>query len=291
MAAGMLFRRLNFLPKDAHKGINAWILYLAMPAVSFTYLPHIKWSADLLFPMLAPVVMFFGAWVYFRFYSAHSSISKPTIAGLTLAGGISNASFLGFPMVAAFYSEKDIAIAVICDQVGFTLLATVGIALAINASQEQRPSPKLFFKKILSFPAFWSCTLALILPRYINISPLDPFFAKLAGTVAPLALFSIGLQLKFKGYKQELKRISVTLFYKLMIAPAIGILIALAFHLRGIITQVTIFEMAMPPLMSAGIVADQYKLNPQLANLVVGIGLLVGIATASCWWLVLQYFG
>src|SRR6185436_3032348 len=118
--------------------------------------------------------------------------SKPTTEGLTLAGGISNASFLGFPMVAAFYSEKDIAIAVICDQVGFTLLATLGIALAINASQSEKSSPKIFIKKILSFPAFWSCTIALTLPRYIDISALDPFFAKLAGTVAPLALFSIG---------------------------------------------------------------------------------------------------
>lgn len=279
------------MPADAHKGINAWILYLAMPAVSFTYLPHIKWSADLLFPILGPVAMFIGAWLYFKIYSSRSGIAKSTTAGLTIAGGISNASFLGFPMVAAFYSEKDIAIAVICDQVGFTLLATAGIAIAINASQTGQSSPKIFIKKILSFPAFWGCTLALTLPRYVDISPLDPFFSKLAATVAPLALFSIGLQLRFKGYKQELKRISVTLFYKLMIAPILGIIIALAFHLRGIITQVTIFEMAMPPLMSAGIVADQYKLNPQLANLVVGIGLLVGIITSACWWFVLQYFG
>ncbi len=290
LAAGMLFRRLNFLPADAHKGINAWILYLAMPAVSFTYLPHIKWTLDLLFPVLAPVVAWTGAWLYIRLYSARTGISKPTAAGLTLAGGISNASFLGFPMVAAFYTEKDIAIAVICDQVGFILLATVGIGLAINASGSHQPSVKLFLKKLLAFPVFWSCTLALILPRYIDMSALDPFFSKLAGTVAPLALFSIGLQLKFKGYKTELKRITVTLFYKLMIAPTLAVIIALAFHLRGIITQVTIFEMAMPPLMSASIVADQYKLNPQLANLVVGIGLLVGIITASCWWFVLQLF-
>jgi len=285
----MLFRRANFLPADAHKGINAWILYLAMPAVSFTYLPHIKWTADLLFPAIAPVVAWIGGWLYIRFYSARANISKPTAAGLTLAGGISNASFLGFPMVAAFFSEKDIAIAVICDQMGFILLATVGIGIAINASQAQQPSPKLFIKKIFSFPAFWSCTLALIVPRFVDISALDPFFSKLAATVAPLALFSIGLQLKFKGYKSELKRILATLFYKLMIAPILAIFIALVFHLRGIIAQVTVFEMAMPPLISAGIVADEYKLNPQLASLVVGIGLLIGIVTASCWWFVIQY--
>ena len=286
--AGMFIRRLNFLPADAHKGINAWILYLAMPAISFKYLPYIKWDLQLLFPILAPVIVWLGAWLYIRFYSSGSKITKSTAAGLTLSGGMSNASFLGFPMVAAFFSEKDIPIAVICDQMGFILLSTVGIALAINASQTQQPSAKIFIKKILSFPAFWSCTLALILPRFIDISPLDPFFNKLSGTVAPLALFSIGLQLKFKGYKNELKHISVTLLYKLVLAPAMIMFVALAFQLRGIITQVTIFEMAMPPLMSSSIVASEYKLNPNLTNLVVGIGLLVGFVTLTIWWFVLQ---
>jgi predicted permease len=288
IAAGMLFRRANLVPADAHKGINAWLLYVAMPAVSFKYLPHIQWSFDLLLPILAPIVVWLGAWIYVRYYSTRANISRSTAAGLTLSGGISNASFLGFPMVAAFFSEKEIAIAVICDQMGFILLSTVGVGLAINASQAQQPAPKIFFKKILSFPAFWGCILALTLPRYIDISALDPFFDKMAGTVAPLALFSIGLQLKFKGYKDELNRITVTLLYKLMIAPAIVTLIALAFHLRGIITQVTIFEMAMPPLMSASIIASEYKLNSNLANLVIGIGLILGFVTVSIWWFILQ---
>lgn len=290
LVAGMLFRRSNLLPADAHKGINVWLLYMAMPAVSFKYLPHVKWSMHLLLPVLAPIVVWLGAWLYFRVYSNRANISRSTAAGLTLSGGISNASFLGFPMVAAFFSEKDIAIAVICDQMGFILLSTVGIGLAIGASQAQQLSPKIFFKKILSFPAFWGCTLALTVPRFIDISALDPFFDKMAGTIAPLALFSIGLQLKFKGYKTELKRITVTLLYKLMLAPAIVTLVALAFQLRGIITQVTIFEMAMPPLMSASIIASEYKLNSNLANLVIGIGLVVGIITVSIWWYVLQIF-
>lgn len=288
ICAGMLIRRLNFLPADAHKGINAWLLYLAMPAVSFKYLPHIQWSMHLLFPILAPVLVWVGSLLYFRFYSASANLSKPTSAGLTLVGGIGNTSFLGFPMVAAFFDEKDIAIAVICDQIGFILLTTVGVALAINASHAGRPSPGIFFKKILSFPAFWSCTIALTLPRYIDISVLDPLFNRLSDTVAPLALFSIGLQLNFKGYKDQLKHITVALLYKLIIAPAALTLIALAFHLRGIITQVTIFEMAMPPLMSASIISSEYKLNPTLANLVIGIGLIISFATITIWWFVLQ---
>ncbi len=285
----MLFRRARVLPADAHKGINAWLLYLAMPAISFKYLPHIQWSWSLLFPVAAPLIILLCGWIYMRVYAAKANLTPATTAGLTLVTGMGNTSFLGFPMVAAFFAEKYIAIAVLCDQATFILLATLGIAIAINAPQSKNTSAWIFIKKILLFPAFWSCTLALTLPHYINISPLYPFFDKLAGTVAPLALFSIGLQLHFTGYKSELKRISLTLLYKLILAPALLILIAVAFKLRGTIVQVTIFEMAMPPLLSASIIAGEYELDTELTNLVIGIGLLLGIVTAACWWFALQY--
>jgi predicted permease len=259
-----------------------------MPAISFKYLPHIQWSWALLFPVMAPVIVFIGSWIYMRIYSAKAGLSPSTSAGLTLVGGMGNTSFLGFPMVAAFFAEKYIAIAVLCDQATFILLATAGISVAINASQAKNASAMLFVKKIISFPAFWSCSLAIILPHYINLSPLYPFFDKLAGTVAPLALFSIGLQLQFTGYRTKIKRISLTLLYKLMIAPAIVTLVAIAFHLNDTITKVTIFEMAMPPLISASIVAAEYDLDTEVTNLVIGIGLLAGIVTASCWWFILQ---
>ena len=62
--AGILFRKSQSLPKDAHKGINAWIIYIALPAVSFKYLPHITWTKELLFPALAPVGIWLLGWLF-----------------------------------------------------------------------------------------------------------------------------------------------------------------------------------------------------------------------------------
>jgi len=133
--------------------------------------------------------------------------------------------------------------------------------------------------------------LALTIPHFINISALDSLFDKLAGTVGPLALFSIGLQLKFGGWFSELKHISFALLYKLILAPLVVMLIAIVLGLSGTITKITIFEMAMPTLLTAGVVADQYNLNPKLSNLVVGIGILLSFITTGLWWLVLNYSG
>ncbi|MBB6237382.1 hypothetical protein HDC90_002003 [Pedobacter sp. AK013] len=289
--AGILFRKSKSLPKDAHKGINAWIIYIALPAVSFKYLPHITWTKDLFFPVLAPICVWLFGWLFITLYGRILNISKATSGGLKLTSSLSNTSFVGFPLIMAYFSEKELAIAIICDQVTFMLLSTIGVIVAIRSSQDQKLSPKLVLKKVVAFPPLIGCFLALTLPRFIDISSLDPLFEKLAATVGPLALFSIGLQLKFGGWFNELKHISFALLYKLILAPSVILVVALVLGMNGIITKITIFEMAMPTLLTAGVVADQYNLNPRLSNLVVGIGILLSFITTGIWWLVLTYSG
>lgn len=289
--AGILFRKSKTLPKDAHKGINAWIIYIALPAVSFKYLPHITWTKDLLFPAFAPIAVWVFGWLFITLYSRFRKISKATSGGLKLVSSLSNTSFIGFPLIIAYFSEKELAIAIICDQITFTLLATIGIIAAIRSSQQQKLSAKLVLKKVLTFPPLIGCTFALIIPHYVDISSLNPLFDKLAGTVGPLALFSIGLQLRFGGWFSEIKHISFALLYKLILAPIVVLIIALLLNMNGIITKITIFEMAMPTLLTAGVVADQYNLNPKVSNLVVGIGILLSFITTGIWWLILNYSG
>jgi malate permease and related proteins len=288
--AGMLLRNRGSLPIDAHKGINTFIIYLALPAVSFKYLPHIEWSTELLFPAIGPVVIWLCAWLYIRIYAASAKLSKPAEGGLKLVSGLSNTSFVGFPLVMAWFSEKELGIAVICDQVTFMLLATAGIIVAINSSGKHTLRPSIVLKKLFSFPPFIGCIAALTIPRFVDISVLDPLFDKLAATVGPLALFSIGLQLQFKGWRKDIKHISVSLFYKLLLAPLIILLVALLLGMIGIVAHITVFEAAMPTLLSSVIIADQYDLRPQLANLVTGIGILISFITTAGWYYIIHYF-
>ncbi|NOT82122.1 MAG: AEC family transporter, partial [Gallionella sp.] len=57
---------------------------------------------------------------------------------------------------------------------------------------------------------------------------------------------------------------------------------------HGQAMQVTIFEAAMPPMITAAILAAEHDLDPQLANLMVAIGLIVSFVTLSGWWWVMQ---
>lgn len=290
IAAGMFFRYSGKLPKDAHKGLNAWIINLGLPAFSFKYLPAIEWRKELLLPALAPILVWLCGWLFVSLYAkTQKGMSKATQGGLKLVAALCNTSFVGFPLIVAYFSEKELGIAIISDQVTFLLLSTLGIIVAIRSAQHQELKAGLVINKLLKFPPFIACLAALILPHFIDFSALNPLFEKLAATVGPLALFSIGLQLKFAGWKGELKHIAAVLLYKLILAPAIVLSVIMLIGANGIVPEISVFEMAMPTLLTSGIIADQYNLNPKLVNLVIGIGIVTSFFTTAIWYVVLGY--
>jgi malate permease and related proteins len=289
LVAGMLIRRFQALPEGSHKSINSWLINIALPAVSFKYLPYIQWSNNLLLPALSPVVLWLCGWLYIRLYAAKTGISKQTEGGLKLAAGLSNTSFVGFPLIIAYFGQNNLSTGIICDQVTFTLMATAGIIVAIHSSGKGKLSVGLLVARVLRFPPFIACVAALILPHFISLAPLSPVFEQLASTVAPLALFSIGLQLQFAGWVKEWKHISVVLAYKLVLGPAIILGLFMLLKVKGIVPQVTLFEAAMPTFVSSAVIAEQYELNPRLLNLIIGIGIPLALGTTAAWYFIMQH--
>jgi len=290
ISAGFLLKRSGLLPGDAHKGINAWIIYLALPAVSFKYLPHMHWSHEMLLPAIAPLIVFAGGFLFAGIYARLQKLNRATTAGLQLAAGLCNTSFVGFPLIIAWFGEDKLPIAVISDQVTFLVFSVFGILLAVRASGSHTLSAALLLRKVVLFPPLIGCVAALSLPYVTDLSPLEPLFNTLAATVAPLALFSIGLQLRFSGWQQDIKPMSVILAYKLLLAPALvmGIFSLFTPDLKQPVPQIAIFESAMPVLLSLSIVADEYGLNPALINRIIGISILLSFISTAGWWLILS---
>lgn len=288
LLAGLLFNFFGSLPKDAYKGINAWVLFVALPALSLKYIPSIEWTEEMIFPALAPVIGWVGAWLAVTAYAWKYKIDSATKGVLKLSTGLANTSFLGFPLIIAYYSEKELSIAIICDQVTFILLSTVGIITALRAAEAEEISAKIIFKRALKFPPFIAFLIALILPHFVDISPINPLLDKLIVTVGPLALFSIGLQIKFSNWRSEIRNLSFGLAFKLFVSPALVLVAALLFNIKGTIPQISLFEAAMPTLVTGSLLADQYKLNPQLSNLMVGLGIFLAFISTAFWWYIMQ---
>ena len=291
VVAGMLFKKYKLVQQGAHKGINTYILYIALPAVSFKYMPYITWNKDLIFPALSSAVVLIGSFVFATLYCRMKKYSRRTQSTFELSTGYGNTSFLGFPIVAAYLGEQSLKTAIVCDQSMFFLLSIFGIISAIrgNRSSTERVTVRSVAKRLFSFPPFIGCAIAILLNLFIDMRPAVPFFDKLAATVGPPALFSVGIQLNIKGWRQYLSQIVATLSYKLLIAPLLVIVVALLTQQQGEITRVSILEAGMPTLVTASIISEQYNLNSKLINLVISIGIIFGLFTTALWDLLVQY--
>ena len=289
IASGWLLKKANLVPNDAHRGINLWIIYVSLPSVAMAYIPSIKWSGEVAFAILMPFIVWTGGWIFLHAISAKLRFDKKTFAALALTAGLGNTSFIGFPLTHAYFGEEGLRVAVVCDQLTFVALSTVGLLAAMSASEIGTSKKRILLKKLFQFPPFLAFLAALTLPHLLNVAPATPLFEKLGGTLIPLALFSVGLQLRFSDWKSEWRLLSVGLGYKLVIAPTLMLCIILVAPVSGVVVRTTVFEAAMAPMITSAILAAEYQLNPRLTTLMVSVGIPLSFATTFLWWLIVSH--
>jgi predicted permease len=288
LIAGFIVRSSGILPANSHRGINAWILYMALPAVTLLNVPAIQWDRAMILPMIMPLIVWIGAWLYLSLFTRHCDLDKGTQAALLLTAGLGNTSFAGFPLTQAYFGDEGLRIAVICDQLNFIVFCTFGMMAAQNGSDRTDSGIRTMVRNIVRFPSFLAFIAALILPRFISLAMFDPLLTKLASTLVPLALFSVGMQIQFSDWRCEFPSLTLGLAYKLLLAPALVMGAAMAFQLKGIIAQTSVFEAAMAPMVTSAILASEYRLNSRLANLMISVGILLSIVTTGFWWFILR---
>jgi len=285
--AGVLLRRFKRMPENAPATLNSFIIHVSLPALTLLYVHELKISGDVVLIAAMAWLVFCLAAGFFWLLGRWLRLSRATTGALMLTGGLGNTSFFGLPMVEAFYGKDGLSTAIIADQLGsFLVLSVVGITVA-GIYSSGRPTAVQIFKRIALFPPFISLLIALLL---IPLEYADWFFTllkRLGDTLAPLALLSVGMQLRLGHLAEHRRNLALGLGFKLILAPlAIWLLYVQMLGAQGLAIQVTLFEAAMPPMITAAIVASEHDLDPPLANLMVAVGLLLSFFTLSAWWYV-----
>jgi hypothetical protein len=227
--------------------------------------------------------------IFFQVLGRWLGFSRSTVGALMLLCGLGNTSFVGLPMIEAYFGKEHLGIGLITDQLGsFLVLSTVGILVAVLYSSGE-VTPRQVLKRVLLFPPFGAMILALLLRPLAFPSWLPMVLQRLGDTLTPLALMSVGCQLSLRGLQGELKPLGLGLFYKLVLGPALlTLLFIVLLKGQGPVVQVTLFEAAMAPMITAGIIAVEHDLNPPLVTLLLGIGIPLSFLTLPAWWWLLK---
>ncbi|HEY6452456.1 MAG TPA: AEC family transporter [Steroidobacteraceae bacterium] len=280
LALGFLVARWARPPAALATALNWWIINIALPALVLNLIPRVHFQAQFWFLTAANWLVFIGSWVVFAALGHALGWSRARIGALTLVGGLGNTAFIGYPMIEALRGPPALALAVIGDQTGcFLALAIGGVAVSvIYAGRSLRPLQIL--RRILLFPSFVALLAGIALGRLGDPFPLlHELCARIAATLTPLALFSVGLQQRLELPRARLPAVGCALIWKLLLAPAACFLLGRLGGVGGLVLVVGVLQAGLPPMVSAAILADQYELEPALANSVLGIAILLSLAT------------
>lgn len=278
---GYILKKIPRFNCETGNVLNMFVIYVSLPALVLLKIADLEFSLNLILPIVTAYVMLALSAVVVLFLSKLFKWSRQITGSMMLLVPLGNTSFLGLPMVHAFFGNTGMPYAVLYDQVGsFLSLAVYGtIILAVYSNGNENPDVKIILKKIITFPPFLAIAAALILRSVEYPAIMVGVLKVLEATLVPLVMAAVGFQLSFKIEKQFATPLTVGIILKLAAMPAAAILLSLLFGLNGEAIQVSIFEAAMPPMVSAGALAIIGGLAPRLSAALVGFGLILSFVT------------
>lgn len=278
---GLGLQRAPGLPSDMPRSLNAFIIWVCLPALVLLHVPRLDVHWALAVPIVTPWLICLLSIPLFSLLARVFGWSRATVGALILTGGLGNTSFVGLPMIEAFYGPEALGLGLLIDQFGsFIALSFIGLPVAAIAAGAN-PDLRTILRRIVLFPPFVALLLAFAIR---GIGPLPDIaldvLERIGGALAPLALVSVGMQLRLGALRDRAGRLAAGLGYKLLLAPALVLVLLSALPgLDDTVRGVTVLEAAMAPMITGSIIATEHRLDPELAALMVGVGIPLSFLT------------
>jgi len=293
MLLGYTLKNLKIFPEQTSQVLNLFIIYISLPAIIINEVPKITFSNEIMIPVfIAWITTILGA-ISILIFSKLFKWSRNTTGALLLVAVLGNTSFIGIPMVSHYFGTEGLPYVIIYDQIGtFLALSTYGaVVVAIYSKNgDTKVSVKAILKKIFKFPPFISLLIAFALNGVEFNSELSKALSTLGNTLIPLALISVGYNLQLKIPKKDMSPFIIGIMNKLILLPIFAFIIVYIFGFEGFITDISLLESAMGPMITAGVVASMAGLSPKLVSSILGYGIFISIATIATVYKLIQIF-
>jgi predicted permease len=283
LAMGYLARKLERFPENASDVLNRFVVDVCLPATILRLLPKLSMRWDLLLLVVAPWLLVAVSWLCSRVLTRDRKLQ----AALFLCCALANTSFLGFPLIGALLGEPAISLAAVYDQLGtFLALSSIAPIVVARATGGAELGAWTTAKRVLAFPPFLALVLGL-LPLPAQPAWLESVLSMLSRALIPVAMFAVGLRLRISP-PSERRLFFAALSLKLVLFPALALLLGTLSGASRAVRDVVVLEAAMPASITAGAIAMGAGLAPELAAALVGWGLLLAQLTVPAWALLLR---
>lgn len=203
-----------------------------------------------------------------------------------------NTAYFGVPVVLALLPPSSLALAVVYDIVGTLVTWTVGPPLVSG----ERPTAARVLRQLLSSPAVHGLLLALLLQLTPLAAPLAGWLWWPARGVILLALVLLGMRLGVMlrsgdVHWQALRVLRPSLLLKLLLLPALMVLLASLCGQPAAVRDVLVLQAATPTAISVLLIAEASASAVREAAGLVFASTVLALVTVPLWWLLLQGLG
>jgi len=276
LTLGKVFAHSSRLPQNTPEVINRLVIWLLLPALVLKAVHGLQFRAELLVLAITPWLLALLTVLMVFLLARLFAWRREVIGCLLLCVALGNTAFLGYPMVEATLGHDALAYAVVYDQLGsFILLSSFGLIVVALYGGATRPSVLMVIRKILTFPSFAALLIGLM--PWQRPALIEGLIETLAGMLVPMAMFAVGFQLKLVPSRAYAAPLAAGLGLKLLILPAVAYAIATVAGADAMIRAVNTLQSAMPAMITAGALATDAKLAPELAAALVGYGILIAV--------------
>lgn len=276
LALGKAYAHTGLLPQNTPEVINRLVIWLLLPALVLKAVHGLQFHADLLVLVATPWLLA-GLTVAATWLLARALGWRREVVGcLLLCVALGNTAFLGYPLVEATLGHAALKYAVVYDQLGsFMLLSSFGLVVVALYGGASKPSVGAVVHKIVTFPSFAALILGLL--PWERPPLVAHLIDVLASLLVPMAMFAVGFQLKLVPSRAVALPLAAGLALKLLVLPAAAFAIATLAGVDRQIVAVNTLQSAMPAMITAGALAIDAKLAPELAAGLVGYGILIAV--------------
>jgi predicted permease len=165
----------------------------------------------------------------------------------------------------------------------FTVSALLTHSVGVYLASRGRASGLDALHNVFRVPAVYGVLVGFVfnLASITVPEPVTKAVDLLGRSSVPLMLLLVGIQLAKTSLAGELKVIGLATFVRLVVAPAVALVLAVWLGLTGVSRQACITEASMPSAVTTTILATEFGAEPQFVAGVVFVSTLASIITLT----------
>lgn len=262
------------------RSVSRYAYYILAPAFLFNVFSTAQIEPNLalrmvLFAAIGTLLMALSGYVLARLMRCSTEMTAAFVL-ICVFGNVGN---FGFPIIQFKYGEG----AVIEASLYFIVMSTLGFIIGVGAATVSRGGGLGAILSVFKTPAIIAAIVA-VAANIFNV-PIPLFINRIvelmAGALIPTMLFTLGIQLAgMKNITFDRNVWSVSIL-RLLIGPALGILLAIPFALSGVPRGTGILQLAMPAAVLASLIAMEHKLMPEFVTTTVLLTTILSALTLT----------